>query len=218
MTRREVQRVAGYMRVSTEDQAASGAGLAAQRTAIEAEARRRGWQLQMYEDRAASGKSLEHRPQLSDALAALRAHAADALVVGKLDRLTRSVKDFAELLERSTREGWALIVLDMDVDTSTPVGEAMANVFATFAQFERRLIGQRTREALQARRAQGVQLGRPPAIDKKTEAYIVQRHRAGATFQSIADALNRRKVPTPHGGALWRPSALQRVVRRTPAG
>ena len=66
-----------------------------------------------------------------------------ALVVSRLDRLSRSLRDFTALLERARRQGWALTVLDADVDTSTAAGEAMANVIGVFAQFERRRIGER---------------------------------------------------------------------------
>jgi DNA invertase Pin-like site-specific DNA recombinase len=69
-------------------------------------------------------------------------------VVAKLDRLSRSMIDFTGLMAKAQRQGWALVALDCAVDTSTATGEAMANMLATFAQFERRLIGQRTREAL----------------------------------------------------------------------
>ncbi|MCA1677351.1 MAG: recombinase family protein, partial [Actinobacteria bacterium] len=82
------------------------------------------------------------------------------LVVAKLDRLSRSVQDAAGLLDRAQRHGWALVAADLGVDASTPAGEAMANVMATFGQLERRMIGQRTREALAARKAAGVRLGR----------------------------------------------------------
>ena len=65
------------------------------------------------------------------------------------------------------KQGWALVALDCAVDTTTPAGEAMANVLATFAQFERRLISQRTREALAVKKAQGVRLGRPSTMPKR---------------------------------------------------
>ena len=96
------------------------------------------------------------------ALEAIEAGTAEGLVVAKLDRLSRSLLDFAALMERGRKRGWNLIALDLGVDTSTPSGEMMASVLATFAQqFERRLIGQRTKDALAVKRSQGVVLGRP---------------------------------------------------------
>src|SRR5438445_8838364 len=117
----EVQRVVGYVRVSTEEQAHSGAGLRAQRTAIRSESERRGWELvAIHEDAGVSGKAMANRPALGAALSALEAREADALVVAKLDRLSRSLPDAAALLARSAREGWRLVALDLGVDTTTP--------------------------------------------------------------------------------------------------
>jgi DNA invertase Pin-like site-specific DNA recombinase len=150
-----------YARVSTSEQADSRAGLEAQREAIEREARRRGWTLvETIEDAGYSAKDLP-RPGIQRALQVLERGDAKALVVAKLDRLSRSMIDFTGLMNRASRENWALVALDMAVDTTTPAGEAMANVLATFAQFERRLVGQRTREALAQKKAQGVRLRTP---------------------------------------------------------
>jgi DNA invertase Pin-like site-specific DNA recombinase len=206
--------VIAYVRVSTDEQFDSGAGLEAQRQAIRQECQRRGWVLaEMYED-AASGRALAGREGLKAALAALEGRRAAALVVAKLDRLSRSLLDFAALMDLSRRKGWALVALDLGVDTTTPSGEMMANVLAVFAQFERRLIGQRTREALAVKRRQGVRLGRPPAL----AAAVVRRiHRArsrGATFAAIAAELDRDGVPTAHGARRWHVSTVQSVARR----
>jgi DNA invertase Pin-like site-specific DNA recombinase len=104
------------------------------------------------------------RPGVQEALRVLEAKQASALVVAKLDRLSRSMLDFTALMGTAQKQSWALVALDCAVDTSTPTGEAMANMLATFAQFERRLISQRTKEALAVKRAQGVRLGRPPVL------------------------------------------------------
>src|SRR5437868_3907527 len=158
-------RVVGYVRVSTSEQADGGAGLAAQRAAIINECKRRGWQLvEVIEDAGYSAKDMR-RPGVQEALRVLAAPDASALVVAKLDRLSRSMIDFTALMGKAQKQGWALVALDCAVDTTTPAGEAMANVLATFAQFERRLISQRTREALAVKRSQGVRLGRPSTMD-----------------------------------------------------
>ena len=149
--------VLGYVRVSTEEQAEEGVGLDAQREAITAEAERRGWDLiATVEDRGYSAKNLK-RPGIQTALAELKGGEANALVTAKVDRLSRSTLDFASLIERAQREGWEIVTLDFEVDMSSPMGEAMAGMSAVFAQLERRLIGQRTRRALQksADRASG---------------------------------------------------------------
>lgn len=208
----EPNRFVGYVRVSTAEQADSGAGLAAQRATIDAEAARRGWTVaETYEDAAASGKSLAGRPALAEALAALDRGEAAGLVVAKLDRLSRSVGDAADLLDRAQRGGWALVACDLGVDTSTPAGEAMANVMATFAQLERRLIGQRTRDALAVRRAQGVQLGRPRTLSADVVDRIVADRGAGLGWSAIGRALDAENVPTAQGGARWYPATVRAV-------
>jgi DNA invertase Pin-like site-specific DNA recombinase len=206
-------RVAGYVRVSTDEQGHSGAGLEAQRAAITKEAERREWILEeVYEDAGYSARDLK-RPGVEAALAAVASGAADGLVVAKLDRLSRSMLDFTAIMARAAKEGWAVVALDCAVDTTTPAGEAMAHVLATFAQFERRLIGQRTREALAVKRAAGVQLGRPTTIDPCVAARIRDERQQGATLRAIAERLNADGVPTPRGGAAWRPSSLESVLR-----
>jgi hypothetical protein len=134
--------VVGYIRVSTDGQAESGAGLAAQRSAIRAECERRGFELaHIYEDAGASAKSLDGREALAEALQALAEGGASVLVVAKLDRLARSVADFAELVRRAERQGWAILACDLGVDMTTPTGGLLANVTASVAEWERRIIG-----------------------------------------------------------------------------
>jgi DNA invertase Pin-like site-specific DNA recombinase len=205
-------RVLAYGRVSTAEQADSRAGLEAQRAAIEAECKRRGWTIiETIEDAGRSAKDLK-RPGIIRALEELKRGRADALVVSKLDRLSRSMLDFTGLMARATKENWALVALDCAVDTTTPAGEAMAHVLATFAQFERRLIGQRTREALAQKKAQGVQLGRPRKLPAKVRTRIKRRRAAGKSLAVIAEELNRAEVPTAHGGARWYPSTVRAVL------
>lgn len=213
----ELPKVIAYVRCSTEEQADSRGGLEAQRAAIVAEARRRGWlesDLSFIEDAGFSGKDLK-RPGIEAALDALRHRKADTLVVSKLDRLSRSLMDFAGLMDRASREHWALIALDLNVDTSTPSGEAMASMMATFAQFERRLIGERTKAALAAKRRQQVRLGRPRIIPDAVVARIASERSAGAALRAIVNGLNRDEVPTAMGGRGWAISTVQRVLRAT---
>lgn len=206
--------VLGYVRVSTEEQGDSGAGLEAQRRAIAAECERRGWTLlEVVEDAGFSAKDLK-RPGIQEALRVLEEGDAKALVAAKLDRLSRSMIDFTALMATAQRQGWALVALDCAVDTTTPAGEAMANVLATFAQFERRLISQRTREALAVKRSQGVRLGRPSAMPKKVVNRIRRERAAGRTFAAIADRLNADGVATAQGGASWHPSTVRYTLNR----
>lgn len=208
-------RFLGYVRVSTEEQSNSGAGLAAQRAAIEAECKRRGWQLvDIIEDAGYSAKNLK-RPGVQLALETLQRGEASGLVVAKLDRLSRSMVDFSKIMATAQRQSWALVALDVNVDTSSPSGEAMAHMLATFAQFERRLIGQRTREALAAKRAAGVRLGRPLSLPATVRERIIAERDAGKSLAAIAHELNAESVATAQGGRQWWPSSVRAALQAT---
>jgi len=203
----------GYLRVSTGRQADSGAGIEAQRTAILAEATRRGWaaaDVQFIEE-TASGKNAK-RPGLELAREALASGDAGALVVSKMDRLSRSLLDFASIMQEAQKQGWALIALDCPVDLTTPMGEALASIIATFAQLERKMIGERTRDALAEKRAAGVKLGRPRILPDDVRERIVAEREEKRTLRIIADALNDEGVPTAHGGKRWYPSTVRAVL------
>jgi DNA invertase Pin-like site-specific DNA recombinase len=206
-------KVIGYLRVSTNEQANSGHGLDAQRAAIAAEAERRGWTVQWLEDPGVSAKSLD-RPGMQYALDLLRRGDAEALVVSKLDRLSRSLSDFANTMEVARKERWALVVLDMNVDMTTPEGEAMAGLLAVFAQWERRIIGKRTKDGLAAAKAKGIRLGRPPEVDIDVASRISSLRIDGATLTEIAELLTAEHVPTARGGVRWWPSTVRGVLSR----
>ncbi len=205
------QRVLAYLRVSTEEQVVSGLGLGAQRSILEAEAVRRGWSDVAYiVDQGYSAKTLQ-RPALAGALDDLSAGRAGVLVVAKVDRLSRSTLDFLELGARAAAEGWKIIALDLAVDMMTPAGELMATMMAGFAQFERRLISQRTRDAMAVRRAQGRPISRP-TVPADVVVRIVAMRQRGLTLRDIADVLNDEGVPTARGGLLWRHSAIRSAL------
>src|SRR5439155_21590477 len=140
------------------------------------------------------------RPGIQKAITELEHGSASVLIVAKLDRLSRSLMDFAALMERSRRKGWNLVALDLGVDTSTPQGEMMASVMATFAQFERRLIGVRTKEALAVKRSQGVRLGRPPVVADELVSYLSALRADGLSYRQIAQRLQTEDVAPPRGG------------------
>jgi DNA invertase Pin-like site-specific DNA recombinase len=205
-------RVALYLRVSTSEQADSGAGLEAQEHALRQAAERKGWQVvAVLTDAGASGKSLSGRPALAEALELVESGGADVLAVSKLDRLSRSLLDFAGLMARAHKQGWALVALDVDVDTTTPGGKLVANVMASVAEWERETIGARTRDALAAKRAQGVRLGRPRTLPLDVIERISRERAQGRTLRAIADGLSADKVPTAQGG-VWRPGTVAAVL------
>lgn len=204
-------RAIGYVRVSTEEQGDSRAGLEAQEAAIRTETARRGWDLLGVRSDVASGKTLRRRGELARTLRDLAAGEADVLVVAKLDRLSRSVLDFAGIMEAANSEGWAVSVLDLGVDTTTTNGKLIMHVMIALAQWEREMIGDRTRAALVAVRARGTRVGRRPGVSEETRRMILVLRESGLSWQGVADALARAGVPTAQGGR-WHGSTVRRLV------
>jgi DNA invertase Pin-like site-specific DNA recombinase len=202
-------RALAYTRVSTDEQ---DTGLEVQRQAIEAECERRGWVIVKAVEEKVSARDL-NRPGLQNALELLRDGEVDVLIAAKVDRLSRSVGDFAGLMERAQKEGWEIVALDLGMDSTTPTGRMMANLLASFSQYERELIGQRTKEALAVKKANGVRLGRPRELDDSTRRYVYKAREAGLSYQSIATHLNIRDVPTAHGGKKWWPETVRGIVQ-----
>jgi DNA invertase Pin-like site-specific DNA recombinase len=200
--------------VSSDEQQESGAGLEAQRRALAAECKRRGWRLvEVVEDAGFSAKDL-NRPAIREALPLLEIADLKALVVAKLDRLSRSLQDLSALIASAQKQGWALVALDCALETTTAAGEARANVLASFAPFERRLISQRTREVLAVKRSQGVRLGRPPTMSRYAIDRIRRERAAGNSLTAIANGLNADRIPTAQGGRRWYPATVRYTLSR----
>ncbi|WP_238534700.1 recombinase family protein [Gordonia polyisoprenivorans] len=198
-----------YIRVSTQEQADSRLGIEAQEAALTAEAARRGWELTIYRDEGASGKNVN--PGLRSALDQLAAGNAAGLVVTKLDRLARSVSHASDIIERAQSQGWNLVMLDLGIDLATPSGEAMAHMLATFAQLERRLIGERTKAALAAKKAQGATLGRPRLVTEPIAQRIVGMREQGLSYAAIASELTAAGELSPAGRPTWQASTVRRI-------
>lgn len=202
----------GYIRVSTDKQFNTGAGLEAQRNYLELEATRRGATLEIVSElEATSGKSTKKRPALAEALARLDKGEADGLIVSKLDRLSRSVADFLTILERSRKGKWSLVIGDLSLDTSSPMGEAMATITATFAQLERKRIGERTKEGLAIKKAQGVKLGAPRLLNPETRSRIEAELATSTPLAVIARRLNEEAIPSAKGGK-WYASTIKKIA------
>lgn len=208
-------RAIGYVRVSTEEQVVSGLGIDAQVQAIETKAADEGWSLLDIDktDVGVSGKSLENRPGIQHVLELLDSGKADVLLVARLDRLTRSLADGAQVMQQAMVKRWSLVSCELgDIDMSTPMGEAMAGNVLVFAQLERRLIGQRTAAALAVKRANGVRLGRPQVLPDSTVQRILEERAQGRTMAAIAASLQADGVPTAKGGP-WQVSSVQAVLK-----
>lgn len=203
-----------YRRVSTREQADSGAGLGAQHTTLTHGLAMRGqraltWDCQ---DKGKSGKDM-NREGLDNALKLVRAGEAGGIIVSKLDRLSRSLLDFAYLMATANREGWNIVALDLGLDLATPAGQMMAGILAVFAQFERDVISQRTKDGLAEKKSQGVRLGRPRSIDDDLLSAIVGMYRDEQNFSAVARMLNSAGLSTPHNGKKWYPATVQKIVQ-----
>lgn len=201
----------GYVRVSTDEQVDTGAGLAAQRAAITAAATQRGWTMvDVIEDAGFSGKN-QKRPGLMLALEAMKRGDASVLVVSNVDRLSRSLLDFAGIMDMAEREGWACVALDAPMDSTNPAGEAMVAMMAVFAQLERRLISQRTKKAMGALSAQGKHMGRRSRVPQSVADWITEQRENKIPYATIAKALNDEEIPTGQGGKQWYASTVRDV-------
>lgn len=196
-------------RVSTEEQADRRNGLEAQRAAIDAEAERRGWSVEHHTDAGVSGKIIG--PSLREVLELLASGQGDGLVVAKLDRLSRSIINAANIIETAQAQGWSLVVLDLGIDLSTATGRAFAHTLMVFAQLERELIIERTKAGLAAKRARGERLGRPRLATPGLVRRIVLDRNTGLSFDKIAAALEAEGILAPSGGKTWHTSTVRRI-------
>ena len=152
-------RTIGYARVSTDKQADRGVSLDAQTEKIRAMAVVHGAELaDIIVEAGESAKSL-NRPGMQRLLALVDSGDVQAVIVAKLDRLTRSVKDLCELLERFERRGVALISVAESLDTGSAAGRLVLNIMTAVSQWEREAIGERTRDALSHKRTNGERVG-----------------------------------------------------------
>ncbi len=134
-------------------------------------------------------------------------------MVAKLDRLNRSIADFGNLVRQAERQSWAIVACDLGVDMTSDTGSFVANLTACVAEWERKIIGTRTREALAAKRAAGIRLGRR-LLNPSVAATIRTERSEGFTLQAIADRLNSAGTTTPTG-RLWSPALVRKVSLQT---
>lgn len=228
-------RVIGYTRRSRERDNGSYS-LDDQRAKIEAWAAYREHELTevVAEDDVSGALPPDQRPLLGPVLAALQP--GDVLVVAKFDRLSRSLADFAALIARAQREGWALACLDPEIDLSTPTGRAFAQMLGVFAEFEREQYIERMRGGKRAKASAGGYIGggrlaRRFGSELVTDAdgsrhyadvpaerevirRMVERYRAGATLQMIATALTASPFKTTAGRDRWSVQAVAAILKR----
>lgn len=208
-------KVIGYIRVSTEEQAQHGVSLAAQEAKLRAYCDLYSHELiHIVADAGASAKTLA-RPGLARVLTALEGGHVEGVVILKLDRLTRSVRDLGHLLETYFQKHALLSVMEQ-TDTSTAGGRLVLNLLISVSQWERKVVGERTSAALQHKKAQGVKLGAPPLTDVATLARVRELRTAGLSMATIAQQLTAEGYQTKRGGC-WHASTVQKILRRIPA-
>jgi site-specific DNA recombinase len=217
--------------VSTDRQAEQGVSLEAQEAKIRAMAAVQGAELlEVIVDGGESAKSL-NRPGLHRILALINAGTVQAVIVAKLDRLTRSVKDLCGLLELFEKRKVALISVAESLDTGSAAGRLVITIMAAVSQWEREAIGERTRDALRHKRGNGERVGNiafgyrlasdnvhlePDPAEQRALAAILQSRGAGASFRRIAVELNEAGHRT-RCGSQWRLESVVRVVQRAGA-
>jgi DNA invertase Pin-like site-specific DNA recombinase len=221
----ENRKTVGYIRVSTEDQVREGVSLAAQEARIGAYCVAMGFDVsEVISDAGESARSLS-RPGIERVMAEVRAGRIGRVVVLKLDRLTRSVGDLAELLKLFAKVDAALVSVTEHLDTASASGELMLNVMTSVAQWERRAIGERTAEVLAQKRRTRTAYGSTPfGFVRVGDALIpdpreqdalkeaVHMTRAGATFREIAVRLTELGV-MPHRAKVWHTSSVRAMLR-----
>jgi DNA invertase Pin-like site-specific DNA recombinase len=203
-----------YGRVSTGRQAASGLSLGDQEDSLAAVVAQRGWtHVDHVTDPGLSGRRISNRRGLLDALDRLDRGDADVLVASKVDRVARSTADFARLLDRAEKKGWKVVVLDVDVDTTTAAGRLVVEVVSAAAAFESRRIGERVKATHAIRKAQGKRAGQAPVLPDKVRRRIQRERAKGLSLAAIANKLNEERVPTVSDTARWHPSTVAHVLR-----
>ena len=219
-------RAAGYVRVSTDEQAREGCSLDNQEARIRHYAKSQEWELvEMYREEGVSGKTTD-RPQLQRLLADVKAKRVDVILVYRVDRLTRRQKDLWYLLEdvfEKCKVGFKSVVEPFD--TTTAQGKAFLGMLAVFAQLERDTIAERTKDALANKIANGENVGAPAygymaeegklvEVPEEQEVLaLIRKMRAGKkpkTYKQIADRLNADQVPCKRNGK-WHPSTVRMI-------
>jgi len=226
------RRAVGYVRVSTDMQAAEGMSLDAQRSAIESYCAMMGIKLvKLCQDVMSGGKDV--RPGLADALRTLQG-SADVLIVLKFDRLSRSIKHFCELYETYFKDGTKeLVAIRESIRLDSSLGRALVGILLVFAQMEREATGERTKEAIHHIRKSGYHFGKVPygkrtvpapdhprmkilvedETEQRTIAQIKQWASEGVGISEMTARLNAKGVPPPQGKE-WTKSLLYNLRLR----
>jgi site-specific DNA recombinase len=221
-----------YTRVSTEEQSKEGVSLAHQVEKCRLQAQLGDMEVvKVIEDAGKSAKTL-NRPGIKEVLEMVRKKEIQAIVIYKLDRLTRNVSDLNRLIEAFTKQGVSLVSIKDSLDTQSAAGRMVINLLGTISQWEREVIAERTSEALQFKKkglrkytritpygyslVEGGYLLNESEI--QTIAQITKLREVGkCSYQEIANHLNQEGIPTRFGRA-WAKQTVQRLHTRQEVG
>jgi len=221
-----MKKVIGYLRVSTQKQADSGLSLDAQKAKISAMAVVMGVEISEFIIDAGESAGSINRPGLTGLLSMVAANQVETVVIAKLDRLTRSVKDLGTLIEIFERRGVNLVSVADSLDTRSAAGRLVLNIMTSVAQWEREAIGERTKDALQAKKAKGERTGNIPfgfqigdgaqLVENELEQSIIRRihslRQEGLSLRQIAAALNADGQKTRSGGD-WKHEYVNSILK-----
>ena len=164
-----------------------------------------------------SGKSIKGRPVLKDALQRLAGGKADTLFVTRIDRLARSTQDFLTIVDHAHQNNWRLVLLDLNLDTSSYQGRFVVTIMSALAEMERAIIAERQKDIHKDRRDQGLvwgkDLGPKKRIPDDVVLLVIQQRAQGKSMHAIAKELNSKGIPSGYGGK-WSASSVKYVLDR----
>ena len=220
----------GYIRVSTAGQVEDGVSLDAQEAKIKAWAEANGAApVLIFRDEGISGKRSDNRPGLQAALEA--AGAGDALISYSLSRLSRSTRDTLDIAEQLQKRGADLVSLSEKIDTTSAAGKMVFRLLAVLAEFERDQIADRTRAALQYKKANGEKTGGdvpfgykarggrlyPNPKERRAIEDMTARRGRGESLRAICRALETAGYRRRNGGRTWDPRIVSDILNREPS-
>jgi site-specific DNA recombinase len=190
-----------YARVSTQMQVNDGMSLGAQERDLRRAAEQAGFtEMELLREEGRSGKSIQGRPVLREALDRLDRGEAAAIFVTRIDRLARSTKDFLSIVDRANSNDWRIVMLDLNLDTATYQGRFVVTIMSALAEMERGIIAERQKDVHKDRREKGlkwgVDLGPKSKISEELYETIRKYRESGMSYKSIADRLNKDDVKT----------------------
>ena len=211
-----------YVRVSTEEQAQEGFSIRAQMEKLKTYAMLKEWDIyDIYPDEGISGKNITERPQINRLIDDINSGKVNNVLVFKVDRLTRSIRDLVDLIDLFEQNKCAFNSLTESIDTNTPSGRMFLKIIGIFAEFERENISERTRLGKERKVKEGYTIagysisygyvkekGQNIQVIQSDEAKIVREvfemyTEKNMSMGRIAKSLNERKIPTKRNAKTW---------------